>query len=92
MKQVYQCDYCDFRGTEEEVLKHEEVCIHNTSKKSCLTCKYKKYKNLKAVTCTNGINIPDGSYVQHCQNYEGEENVKSGGNFSDIFSGIFGGL
>ena len=92
MKQVYQCDYCNFRGTEEEVLKHEEARIHNTSRKSFLTSKYQQYKNLKAVTCTNGIDIPDGSYMQHCPNYEDEEKVKPSGNFSDIFGDIFGGL
>lgn len=92
MRQVYQCDYCDFRGTEEEVLKHEEKCIHNTSKKSCLTCKYKKYKDLKTVVCTNGVDIPGGQYMQYCPNYEDEEKRKSNDNFSNIFGNIFGGL
>lgn len=92
MKPLYRCDYCEFKGTEEEVLKHEETCIHNTSKKSCLTCKYKKYKNMQTITCTNGVDIPGGQYRQYCPNYEDEEKVEPDDDFSNIFKSIFGGL
>lgn len=29
MKPVYQCDYCDFQGTMEVVMKHEIECGRN---------------------------------------------------------------
>ena len=41
MKQLFRCDYCDQTGTAEEIEKHEVRCIHNYTKRSCLTCKHK---------------------------------------------------
>ena len=29
MKPIYRCEYCDFTGIEEDVLKHEETCNKN---------------------------------------------------------------
>ena len=29
MKPIYRCEYCDFTGIEEDVMKHEEACNKN---------------------------------------------------------------
>lgn len=49
MKQVWQCDYCDFTGSEEQVREHEENC------KSCINCNNRKplrfFENKIVVDC-----------------------------------------
>jgi hypothetical protein len=44
MKPLFRCDYCDFTGVEEEVIKHEETCMHNHTRRSCSTCKHATLK------------------------------------------------
>ena len=90
MKQVFRCDYCDFIGTKEEVEEHELKCIYNYDRRSCLTCKHAKYKNLSSYECDADMNVPEGSIYEFCKLYEGREKPKYKFNSKDLFGGFFG--
>lgn len=90
MKQVFKCDYCNFMGTQEEVEKHESTCFDNYDRKSCYTCEYRTFKNLKQFGCTCGKEIPEGKLIEFCPEYKRKE--KSDNPFGDIIGGIFGGF
>lgn len=89
MKPLFKCEYCAFYGTEEEVREHEPNCYDNYDKRSCYTCQYKRYKNLKQFECTCGKEIPEGKIFEFCGNYERKE--KSELSYSDVFKDLFGG-
>ena len=38
MKPLFRCEYCNKIGTEEELVKHENECINNYTKRSCNSC------------------------------------------------------
>jgi hypothetical protein len=92
MKQVFRCDFCTEIGTAEEIMKHEENCICNYHKKSCLTCKHAK-RNITTYFCEAGRDIPEGKYIENCSTYEYDgrnhatRNIFNG---SSLFGGLFG--
>ena len=90
MKPIYRCEYCTFTGTEEEVLKHEEKCIKNYNKKSCLTCKHCETDGIKSVKCKQGTELAEDQYYENCPKHEiGEPEVKGFmAMFGDIFKGV----
>lgn len=88
MKPVFKCEYCNFMGTEEEVAAHEDKCYDNYDRKSCMTCKYRKYKNMNQFGCDVGKEIPEGQMFEFCDKYERKE--KSNNPMSDLFGGLFG--
>ena len=87
MKAIYRCEYCDVTGTEEEILKHEEECIKNYNKKSCLTCKYCSTDGFKKVECKQGKEIPEGQMVERCPMHEVGEIEVTG--FMKVFGDMF---
>lgn len=89
MKPIYRCEYCDFTGTEEEVLKHEEDCAKNYHLKGCYTCKHCSTDGFKTVKCKSGTEIPEGKYVKGCPNHEVGEMEVIGfmGAFMNVFRG-----
>lgn len=91
MKQLFRCDYCDQTGTAEEIEKHEVQCIHNYTKRSCLTCKHKENKSWKSYACALNKEIPEGKYFEQCSQYEWDEKDTTKRSINNIF-GMFGGL
>lgn len=89
MKPVYKCDYCDFMGIEEDVLKHEPTCVDNYDRKSCFTCSNREMKGFR-FKCTCGIEIPEGKIYEFCGKYDRKEKTEH--ELCDIFSGMFGGI
>lgn len=72
MKQLFRCEYCTEVGTEEEIQKHEQKCIYNYNRKSCLTCKH-RVGNFLALECSDGKEIPGGNYIENCSSYTWDE-------------------
>ena len=91
MKPLFRCDYCDKIGTEDEILKHEFECIYNHTKRSCLTCKYKKELGLVNLSCDSGREIPAGTYYENCPCYVWDEKIHSSDNPVGTNS-LFGGV
>lgn len=89
MKPVFKCDYCSHMGTEEEIRAHEETCIDNYDRKSCYTCTHRQFKNLNAVKCDCGIEIPEGKIYEFCKSYERKE--KTNYYLGNIFGSFLGG-
>ena len=91
MKQVYQCEYCDHMGTEDDVREHEIHCLYNYDRKSCRTCKHKDQNSIMRYKCLLGKEIEEGCLIESCNQYEndGRGTVKTA---SNIFRGLFGGL
>lgn len=90
MRQVFGCEYCDHMGTEEDVLKHEQECLWNRTRRTCATCKkcdrgFLKYK------CNDGNEIPDGGMFINCDKYEWDE-VDHTTNHPIATNTMFGGL
>ena len=69
MKPIYRCDYCPKTGTEEEIKAHEAECVHNKAKRSCYTCGYRKGWGFKTFNCQQGVEIPEGTYMENCPNW-----------------------
>lgn len=74
IKPLYRCDYCDFVGTEREVLKHENSCIYKI--RSCEKCanvmvRYDINTNMAYYCCKCGkyIKIKDG-FNKYCDKFE----------------------
>ena len=90
MRPIYRCEYCDFTGTEEEELTHEEKCIKNYNKKSCFTCKHCETDGIKSVKCKLGTEIAEDKYYENCPKHEiGAPEVKGVmAMFGDIFKGV----
>lgn len=92
MKQIFRCEYCDKMGTEEDILKHEEECIYNYTKRACYTCKNAENKVFK-YSCKLGKEIPEGKIYIGCDKYEWDEEDhahKDPVKFNNLFGGIFG--
>lgn len=92
MKPIYRCEYCDKMGVEEEIMKHEETCLFNYTRKSCSTCKFKETKGFN-YKCANGKDIPEGQMYVGCDKYEWDEIDHTHLNptaFNSLFGGIFG--
>jgi hypothetical protein len=89
MKQVFQCDWCGERGTEEEIRCHEPLCTYNKELRSCYTCK--NQKGLMKLECPVK-EIPEGKYISFCPLWEdnGKDMTKPAG-FNTIFGDLFGG-
>jgi hypothetical protein len=89
MKQVFQCDWCGERGTEEEIRCHEPLCTYNKELRSCYTCK--NQKGLMKLECPVK-EIPEGKYISFCPLWEdnGKDMTKPVG-FNTIFGDLFGG-
>ena len=87
MKPIYRCEYCDVTGTEEEIREHEEECIKNYNKKSCLTCKHCKTDGIKKVECKQGKEIPEGQMVERCPIHEVGDIEVTG--FMSMFGDLF---
>ena len=92
MKQVFRCEYCDHIGTAEEVAKHEEECISNYTKRSCMTCKHANKSAVFKYKCTRDIEIPDGKYMEHCPKYEHDEQEHETRVWNSTFVSLFGGI
>ena len=88
MKPAFKCDYCDFIGTEQEVIKHEVECSENYNRRSCYTCKHRGYTSLN-FSCGCGIDIPEGKILEFCHKYEREEENKDP--LDDFMNLMFGG-
>lgn len=94
MKPIFRCEYCDKLGTEEEIIKHEEDCIHNYSKKSCHTCEYAKRDGL-SYKCANGIDILEGHLFINCSSYQWDKKDHTSRNpwaLNSLFGGAFGSI
>lgn len=92
MKPIYRCEYCSQTGTEEEILKHEEECIHNYNKKSCYTCACAERYKVSNFKCKCGNDIPEGHYMKNCDEYkwDGVEHTKRDTfGFGNLFGGLF---
>ena len=87
MKPIYRCEYCDVTGTEEEIRKHEEECIKNYNKKSCLTCKHCSTDGFKKIECKKGKEILEEKMYTNCSSHEVGEPEVTGfmGAFMDAF-------
>lgn len=91
MKQVFQCDYCKFMGTKDEVKEHELKCIDNYDRKSCFTCKHRDFKSLNQYKCACGREIQEGMIFEFCSQYERKEKPKGDSSkLRDIFGNLFG--
>lgn len=89
MKPVYQCDYCDHIGTEDDVRKHEEQCMYNYNRKSCWTCKHKDRKTLMRFKCLLDVEIPENMLMEFCGKYEWDEQ-KHDKTVPNLFGSFFG--
>ena len=67
MKAIYKCEYCKLMGTEEEIAKHEEICIFNHDKKGCYTC-LNMGGNICSPVCEKGYFL-DGKARDSCKDY-----------------------
>ena len=93
MKPIYRCEYCDFTGIEDEVKEHEDTCVYNYTKKSCLTCKHKDFKNWKTIECKRDVELPEGKMLEQCVKYEKDDTQKETVSWNSIFGkSLFGGL
>jgi hypothetical protein len=72
MKQVFQCDYCEYRGLAEDVAKHEAECENSPDLRTCNTCIYASGNFIK-VTCLKGVDVPIFSIKRGCSTYNGKE-------------------
>lgn len=90
MKPVFKCEYCTFTGTEEEVKAHEDTCFGNYNKKSCYTCKNRKYLSMKQVKCNAGKEVPENMIFENCEKYEREEESKLNTPLDGLFGSFFG--
>ena len=91
MKPVFKCEYCDKLGTEEDIAKHENECIYNYARRSCLTCRYAENKITKFV-CEKGHDIPEGHMFENCKSYDClviDGIAKTADAFSSLFGDIF---
>lgn len=87
MKPIYRCEYCDFTGIEEDVLKHEETCSKNYNRKSCLTCKHCISDGIEKTECKQGKEIPEGKIFEKCSLHEKGTPEITG--FMKVFSEAF---
>lgn len=92
MKPIFRCEYCNFTGTEEEILKHEDECFDNYTKRSCWSCQHRCLKSLTEIKCGVGQDIPSGQIMQFCPKYERKEKPDYGSGLNNIFGNMFGGL
>lgn len=90
MKPVYKCDYCSKIGTKEEIRKHEEICFENYNKKSCFTCKHRK--GITKITCENGVDVPEGKFIENCTSYERKEKENLEIKYENLFGNVFGNI
>lgn len=93
MKQIFRCEYCDKMGVKEEIAKHEEECIHNYTKQSCITCKHMDMQGLYRVVCKKGKEVQKGCIIEYCNNYEWDEKDHTTRNpiaTNSMFGGLFG--
>ena len=93
MKQIFRCEYCDKIGVAEEIAKHEEECIHNYTKRSCMTCEYKELQGIHQVICKAGKEIARDCIIEHCGNYNWDAKDHTTRNpvaANNLFGGIFG--
>ena len=90
MKPVFQCEYCDFMGTEEKVAEHEINCFDNYTRRSCLTCKHRGYQSIHQIKCACGRELPEDKILEFTHQYERKERPEYP--LSDLFGGLFGGF
>ena len=91
MKPLFRCEYCDKIGTKEELIKHENECINNYTKRSCTTCKYAENKITKFI-CKLDKEIPEGKFFEYCGSYKWDEKDHTSRNpvtFNNLFGGLF---
>lgn len=87
MKPIYRCEYCNEMGTEDYIREHEEKCLYNYNKKSCLTCKHVERDKIN-YKCKVEKDIPKGQYYLNCDKYEFDEKSHSALNpipYNNIF-------
>ena len=92
MKQIFRCEYCDKMGVKEDIIKHENECISNYTKRSCFTCKHAENKITRFI-CKNGQELPEGQIYEHCRSWEWDEKDHISRNptaFNTLFGGLFG--
>ena len=92
MKPVFKCDFCDFKGTEADVAKHEATCNENYTRESCETCEHEAFENLKQIRCKMGKKVPEGHVYEHCDCYQRREKQKSDNPLTDIMRMMFSGI
>ena len=91
MKPIYRCDYCPHTGTAEEVLKHEEACVYNKTKRSCYTCGYRKGWGIRTFNCQKEVEIPEGKYMENCPNWtEDKREFDVNNPMASVFDSFFG--
>ena len=89
MKQLFRCEYCDETGTEEEIRKHEDVCLWNYNKRTCYTCKH-ACTSVTKVSCENGVELEAGKYMEGCRKWEHDEKDHTKKlSFGNVFGGFF---
>lgn len=78
MKQLYKCDYCRYIGIEEELEKHEKVCIHNPAVKCCDNCKFAWEKDLvRLMFKSNDGEVLECKYREYMANRESSSSVST---------------
>lgn len=87
MKPVFKCEYCDYMDTEDKVKEHEITCTENYDRRSCFTCKHKRFKGIDKFECACGKEIPEGKMFEFCPKYERQ--LESDNPFSSIFGDLF---
>ena len=92
MKQIFRCEYCDQMGTAEEITKHEDECISNYNKRSCMTCKYANRSAVLKYKCACDRDIPEGKYMEQCPQYEWDGKDHASRAWNSAFGGLFGGI
>ena len=91
MKPIYKCDYCSTTGIEEEIKKHEENCVANKAKRTCYTCGYRKGWGIKTFNCQQGVEIPEGKYMEGCPNWtEDKREFDAKNPYTSIFESFLG--
>ena len=90
MRPIFKCEYCNFIGTEEEVVKHEETCVNNYDKRSCMTCEHREFKNMYQYKCACGKEIPVGQIYENCDQYSRGKDLYQ--MLNDSVHGLFGGV
>lgn len=92
MKPLFRCEYCDKIGTEAEIIAHEDSCINNYNKRSCMTCLHAENK-ITRINCKCKKEIPEGKIYEHCGEYVWDQKDHTSRNpipFNNLFGGAFG--
>ncbi len=70
---------------------HEAECVHNKAKRSCYTCGYRKGWGFKTFNCQQGVEIPEGTYMENCPNWtEDKREFDASNPYTSLFESFLG--